>query len=530
MHGGIFMSENRVNENSSYATVLHSKKPSVRKQVKRKSWPADCVWPEPLRDGAGTAWEADMVPNSLDETAQELMDIKDYFDSLVESGRLNEDYTLNTDYDDGGVDDEKDGDEEDVADGEDDTFTPELGEEYWDEKEQCFNYDCWEMDLSDRMNLLKLDFVPYEKDPAITVREVIGYEFINENLLRQAFTRRAFALEYGLSGCNEELEFLGDTLLNTLVTRDMLCQLSEVNEEKTEAPFVVRFQEGGASDAGHRNGSKNDMNQQVIALNEGNLTKIRSHFVSKEYLSKRATALGLDKLILYGTGEEPTESSREDMMEALIGAVTVDCNWDWDVMTDVVDKLICVQMEKPDEFLKASYYDVFNAWHQRHFGVMPEYEVYAFKNWCECTLRYKVPANDKGISQYQRVDVSRAVSRSKAREEAALDAYRFVMNHGLWVNLAEANMTPDRENSINQLQELYQKKYLDQLPVYEYEERRDDQWLCICSCGCVSGMGQAVGKTKAKKRAAYMALVRLFAAAGISKAEWREGVWDGIGL
>ena len=297
-------------------------------------------------------------------------------------------------------------------------------------------------------------------------------------------------VEYGLSGCNEELEFLGDTVLNTIVTRDMLQQLSSIQEEKTEAPFMVRFQ-------------------------EGNLTKIRSRFVSKEFLSARAAELGLDKLILYGTGEEPTESSREDVMEALIGAVTVDYNWDWKIIADVVDKLICVQLEKPDEFLKASYYDIFNAWHQRRFGTTPEYEVFTFKDWCECTLRFRVPVNEKGISQYQRVDVRRAASRSKAREEAAWDAYRFVMSHGLWVNLAEANMIPDRENSINQLQELYQKKYLEQLPVYEFEERSNDQWYCVCSCGSVSGVGQAVGKTKAKKRAAYMALVRLFAAAGM---------------
>ncbi len=484
-----------MSENKSY----------VNKIVKRKPWPENCVWPEPLSDGAGMAWEEDFIPDSLDETAQDLVDIKDYFDSLVENGRLNDDYTLNEDYDEDAIDDETDEDEEDSADWENNTFTPEMGEEYWDKEEQCFDYDIWLDDLSEHLNLLKIDCMPVTEDPVVAVREVIGYEFVNENLLRQAFTRRAFAVEYGLSGCNEELEFLGDSVLNTLVTRDMLRQLSSINEEKTEAPFSIRFQ-------------------------EGELTKIRSRFVSKEFLSARAAELGLDKLILYGTGEEPTDSSREDMVEALIGAVTIDCNWDWDVIAGVVDKLICVQLEKPDEYLKASYYDIFNAWHQRHFGVMPEYEVHGYKDRYDCTLRYRVPANDKEIHQYQRVDVFRAQSRSKAREEAAWDAYRFVMNRGLWVNLAEANMTPDRENSINQLQELYQKKYLDQLPAYEFEERSNDQWFCVCSCGCVSGMGQAVDKTKAKKRAAYMALVRLFAAAGISKDEWRENLWDEIGV
>lgn len=38
--------------------------------------------------------------------------------------------------------------------------------------------------------------------------------------------------------------------------------------------------------------------------------------------------------------------------------------------------LVCIQITAPDEFLKTSFYDLFNAWHQRHFGRMPEYEVY----------------------------------------------------------------------------------------------------------------------------------------------------------
>ncbi|SFE69037.1 ribonuclease III domain-containing protein [Succiniclasticum ruminis] len=454
--------------------------------VKHKPWPENCAWPEPLRDGAGMAWEEDFIPDSLDEIAQDLVDIKDYFDSLVEIGRLNDDYTLNEDYDE-----EEELDEDEADDWEEEAFTPEMGEEYWDKEEQCFDYDIWLDDLSDHLNLLKIDCVPVTENPVVTVREAIGYEFVNENLLRQAFTRRAFAVEYGLSGCNEELEFLGDTVLNTVVTRDMLQQLSSIQEEKTEAPFMVRFQ-------------------------EGDLTKIRSRFVSKEFLSARAAELGLDRLILYGTGEEATESSREDMMEALIGAVTIDCDWDWDIITGVVDKLICVQLEKPDEFLKASYYDIFNAWHQRNFGTMPEYEVHGYKDWYDCTLRYRVPANDKEIHQYQRVDVFRAQNRSKAREEAAWDAYRFVMNHGLWVNLKESGIMPELENSINQLQELYQKKYLAQAPVYEFEERDLDHWYCRCRCDGISGVGLAPGKTKAKKQAAFEVLKQLFAAAANS--------------
>ena len=465
---------------------MSENKLNASKRMKRKPWPRDCIWPEPLKVGEGMQWDEELLPESLDERAQELMDIKDYFDSLVESGRLYEDYTLNPDYEEDAVDDETEEDEDGWADGE---FIPKIGEDYWDEEEQRFDVEWWEDELTDHMNLLKIDAESYTKDPAMFVRDTIGYEFINENLLRQAFTRRAFAVEYGLPGCNEELEFLGDTVLNTVVTRDMLRQLAWVDEYRTKAPFTVRLQEGG-------------------------LTKIRSAYVNKEFLAGRVAELGLDKLILYGTGEEPTESSREDVLEALLGAAAIDSNWDWDVLGALVDRLVCVQVEKPDYFLKESFYDIFNAWHQRRFGVMPDYEMQGISQF-HCALRFRIPANDKGIREAQRIDVDGCYSRSLAREQAAMQAYEFVRHNGLWSDLKEAGITPEQENSINQLQELYQKKYLEQMPIYEFAEEDGDSWYCICRCNGVAGTGYGASKTKAKKEAAYMVLRNLFHAAGM---------------
>ena len=465
---------------------MSENKLNASKRMNRKPWPRDCIWPEPLHAGEGMQWDEELLPESLDERAQELMDIKDYFNSLVESGRLYEDYTLNPDYEEDAIDDETEENEDGWVDGE---FIPKMGEDYWDEEEQRFDVEWWEDELTDHMNLLKIDAESYTKDPAMFVRDTIGYEFINENLLRQAFTRRAFAVEYGLPGCNEELEFLGDTVLNTVVTRDMLRQLAWIDEYRTEAPFTVRLREGG-------------------------LTKIRSAYVNKEFLARRVAELGLDKLILYGTGEEPTESSREDVLEALLGAAAIDSNWDWDVLGALVDRLVCVQVEKPDYFLKESFYDIFNAWHQRRFGVMPDYEMQGISQF-HCALRFRVPANDKGIREAQRIDVDGCYSRSLAREQAAMQAYEFVRHNGLWVDLKEAGITPELENSINQLQELYQKKYLEQLPVYEFTEEDGDSWYCICRCNGVAGTGYGASKTKAKKEAAYMVLRNLFHAAGM---------------
>ena len=413
-----------------------------------KPWPKDCIWPEPLREGEGPYWEADDVdPFIGDPEVEELME------------RL--------------------------------------------EIEADLDMELWEMDLSDRMNLLRLDGGILE--PVGEICRVIGYDFINENLLRQAFTRRAFAVEHGLSGCNEELEFLGDSVLNSVVTKEIVTHLAEKNENNTEAPFETKY-------------------------DEGDFTRIRAGFVSKEHLSAQATKLGLDRYILYGTGEEPTESSREDMIEALIGAVTIDSGWDNEVIGGVIDRLICVQLTDPDRFLKKTYYEIFNSWHQRRFGQIPDYEVHGGRQGTyDCTLRYFVPENDKGIWQAQRVDMSGS-TRSIAREHAAHEAYSFVLRNGLWMNLKDAGITPDPEKSINQLQELYQKKYIEEIPEYSFKEMEDDRWECNCISSGFMGWGRATNKTKAKKRAAYMVLVHLMESAGISRQEWREKMYEGAFL
>ena len=76
---------------------------------------------------------------------------------------------------------------------------------------------------------------------------------------------------------------------------------------------------------------------------------------------------------------------------------------------------------------------------------------------------FLVPENDKGIQKSRRIDVE-AGTRSKARGITAFMAYGFIRGHGLWINLKDAGLIPSLDSSINQLQELYQKKYLDEAP------------------------------------------------------------------
>lgn len=115
----------------------------------------------------------------------------------------------------------------------------------------------------------------------------VPYSFVNENVLRQAFTRRSFGAEYGLGDC-EELEFYGDSILNTVVTQELYRRFSDPHTCIVENPFQSLF-------------------------TEGDLSKMRSIFISRDRLAARAAELGLDKYILYGTNEEPSDAAREDI-------------------------------------------------------------------------------------------------------------------------------------------------------------------------------------------------------------------------
>lgn len=80
---------------------------------------------------------------------------------------------------------------------------------------------------------------------------------------------------------------------------------------------------------------------------------------------------------------------------------------------------------------------------------------------------------------------------------------------GTWLNLKDTEVTPNPEDSINQLQELYQKGYADAPAAYEFTEQELDTWFCDYVFGSVFGYCEAGSKTKAKKKAAFIALKRL---------------------
>lgn len=120
----------------------------------------------------------------------------------------------------------------------------------------------------------------------------IQYKFRNSLLLAEALTHPSLAYESQHRNFdNQRLEFLGDAVLQLIVTEELFRRFAEATE--------------------------------------GHLTKLRSRVVSRRALAKFATAIHLGDYILLGKGEESTGGRRRlstlaDAFESLIGAVFLD--------------------------------------------------------------------------------------------------------------------------------------------------------------------------------------------------------------
>ncbi len=128
------------------------------------------------------------------------------------------------------------------------------------------------------------------------LEEVMGYLFENPSLLDQALTHKSYANEHGPEARdNERLEYLGDAVLDLVVSR-LLYDL-------------------------------------IPPLSEGKMSKIRAFLVSEPSLERVARTLGLGPLIRLGRGEEQTggrekASILSGAFEALVAAIYLDGGFD----------------------------------------------------------------------------------------------------------------------------------------------------------------------------------------------------------
>ncbi len=127
-----------------------------------------------------------------------------------------------------------------------------------------------------------------EKQLYKAIKNIFGFYPENIFLYKLAFTHKSQAENHnGVKISNERLEFLGDTVLSTVVA-DYLFRIYPLKDE-------------------------------------GFLTEMRSRIVSRAQLNKLSLKLGLDKLIIHTTGTNSVfKSIKGDAFEAIIGAIYID--------------------------------------------------------------------------------------------------------------------------------------------------------------------------------------------------------------
>jgi ribonuclease-3 len=124
----------------------------------------------------------------------------------------------------------------------------------------------------------------------------LGYVFRAEELLRMALTHASFGHERRQRAPdNQRLEFLGDAVLQLVVTQELYRRFPE--------------------------------------LPEGRLTILRARLVNRHHLQALAQELGLGEHLILGRGEENSRGRQRgsilaDAMEAVIGAIFAESGWE----------------------------------------------------------------------------------------------------------------------------------------------------------------------------------------------------------
>ena len=143
------------------------------------------------------------------------------------------------------------------------------------------------------------------EDAARWLTKTLGYSFSDVRLLQQALTHRSAP-----GNSNERLEFLGDAVLDIVVSEELFHSLPD-------AP-------------------------------EGDLSRLRASLVRDTSLADIAAELGIGEHLILGSGERKTGGHRRqsilaDALEALFGAVYLDSGFD--AAADLIRRVYAGKLE-----------------------------------------------------------------------------------------------------------------------------------------------------------------------------------------
>lgn len=353
------------------------------------------------------------------------------------------------------------------------------------------------------------------------VQGQIGYNFKNLDLLKQAFTRRSYTEENGGEN-NEVLEFIGDKALDFAVIRLLTQKFGHmVNGDPIDGIKLSGWKQGWCIQNNVR------ANEFICDHNEGELTKIKSRIVEKRNLARRMDELGFAEHLIMGNSDihnnvQKEMSVKEDLFEAIVGAVTLDCGWDFSIITSVVEAMLV-----PEEFFQhdteTNYVRLIQEWEMQENGVIP---LYWFKEQSYQSTWYdqfdgisqQVPSNHDyskinfhcELKLLNSLPIFRGFgsSKSEARMNVCKLAYEYLQKHNLLFSIQDEIENPNEADAINQLETLARRGYFS-IPIYDFDQNYDNGGNPIWKCKChieeydTYFKAQSSSKKKAKKSVAF---------------------------
>jgi len=168
------------------------------------------------------------------------------------------------------------------------------------------------------------------------LQQKINYQFKDIALLKLALTHRSMG-----KNNNERLEFLGDSILGLVISRELYKRFDHVDE--------------------------------------GKLSRLRSHLVRGQTLAQIAGELELSDILILGPGELKSggfrrESIQADAVEAIFGAVLLDSGFE--TINTVILDLYCDLLNdiNPNDSLKDPKTQL-QEYLQKRSNVLPKYEL-----------------------------------------------------------------------------------------------------------------------------------------------------------
>ncbi len=328
------------------------------------------------------------------------------------------------------------------------------------------------------------------------VQEIVGgYKFKNLDLLQQAFIRKSYSKENGGEN-NEVLEFIGDKVLDFIIVK----KLTSLDENGY----------GWMSNEEDDFDEQNDCNEFCCKFNEQKLTEIKKKLVCKEMLAKCISELALHEYLIMGEGDRKqnlyeNDSVKEDLFEAILGAICIDSNYDIKKLEQAVDVMLDPNRRIETEILgnEIDYVNLIKQWHiKENNGLLPAFifkeesgSIYWYVNDGEITRNYPlgsgVPFGSPSFSCLIKMKINgREVyfrdfgkSKSEARKKTCELAYEYLKKQDLLFTIEDELENPNKSEAIGQLEILSRRGYFS-LPTYKFEQTYDKQGNPIWRAEC----------------------------------------------